>query len=110
MMPLQQWLKVILPSATTLNKLFKNEKGLKIHFGRFHKDLILKTPGKERSSSYVEELTLNLTPKSKTRDEEIANIIPEKEDTFKCDYCKYPSMEFVTEGKLSIHLSNRHSY
>ena len=75
-----------------------------------HKDLNPSTPEKERIDSNVEEPTLTLTPTMEARDAEVDNIITEKEDTVKCEYCKYPPREFASEVELSIHRSKRHSY
>ena len=51
---------------------FKNDKGLKIHIGKTHKSLDLKTPEKERSISVIEEPSLNLTPVNSCRREDEA--------------------------------------
>ena len=41
---------------------FKNEKGLKSHIGRAYKPPLIQTPEKERSTSFIEEAPLTLTP------------------------------------------------
>ena len=92
------------------DQVFKTEKVLNIHIGKLHKDLNPSTPEKVRINSNIEEPTLTLTPSVETRDEEVDHTIPEKEDTFKCEYCKYPPREFESEAELSIHHSKRHSY
>ena len=40
------------------DQVFKTERGLNIHIGSLHKDLILSTPEKERINSNVAETTL----------------------------------------------------
>ena len=55
--------------CTQCDSNFKSEKGLNIHIGKAHKKEELPTPEKERRSSELEELSLNLTPSRERREE-----------------------------------------